>query len=459
MGSDRKSVARDKGLAAEAAPGAPELIAFPLASGGALPRLQPAPRIRQWQKDSPSAFAARCLPLNIANNNGWELLLPGGFDAVYSGADGLSAITIHAHNDGPCIASSHFGVGMLTLFTGYLFRTSADIHLRIGGPENVFRDGIQALSGILETDWSPYNATMNYRFTRSGRVRFRKGEPFAQIFPLPATYVNDFSVRFGNLAKDEPETSEDLGVWARSRQKFNADLHDGCPEATKQKWQKLYYRGYYPDGERKHPEHTIRLNPAAFSQSGLPPQPADPSRTESATGPTPSTGLQMMSGLLRASQVDWRLSRAIDELASRLDDVIVFHPPELEGLAALRADTAYVNVRFLALPADNPVALLKAECRHEKVLTVASDYLLTGEFWGNLYKYFRLLDEKYEAIRLGQFKSRRGFHTSQELDAALACPSDLLEPLHTTTIVLSRREALGEENPSTFLARDRLIWA
>ena len=53
------------------------------------------------------------------------------------------------------------------------------------GPINRPKDGIAALSGIIETDWSPYSFTMNWIFTRPDTpVRFEKGEPYCYIFPV-----------------------------------------------------------------------------------------------------------------------------------------------------------------------------------------------------------------------------------------------------------------------------------
>ena len=55
----------------------------------------------------------------------------------------------------------------------------------VQGPINRPKDGIAALSGIIETDWSPYSFTMNWMFTRPGTpVRFEKGEPYCHIFPV-----------------------------------------------------------------------------------------------------------------------------------------------------------------------------------------------------------------------------------------------------------------------------------
>ncbi len=426
------------------------LTAYPLATPDSLPTLQPAPRIRPWQRNTAESFAGRCLPLNMANNNGWELLLPGGFDAVYTGHRGLSAIAIYPHGDGPCIAGSHFGEGMLTLFTGYLFRTSDDVHLQISGPANFFRDGVHGLTGLIETDWSPYNATMNYAFTRAGRARFRKGEPFAQITPLPAHYVDAFEVGFGELERDEPQTAEDFAVWSKSRAAFNHGLHSGDPKIVKEKWQKLYYRGLYPDGERKACKHATRLTPAAFSDTGLP-------NTQS-HAPAASPDLLPATALLRADKIDWRLSRTIDEVATRVAQVLIFHPENLRGIENFVTEIPYTQVEAISIDYEGrAISQLRQQCRFDTVLQIETDFLLLDGFWSRFEDYRRLLEEKYDGIELSRFQARYAYQTRQQLDEALSSPSDLLEPKRDTLTVLVRRDRLGQGNLKLFHAKDKLI--
>ena len=52
------------------------------------PLIRPAPAKRDWMDGTPESFAYRCLPLNIANAHGWELLNPCAFDACWNGGDG-----------------------------------------------------------------------------------------------------------------------------------------------------------------------------------------------------------------------------------------------------------------------------------------------------------------------------------------------------------------------------------
>ena len=51
------------------------------------PFIRPAPPTRDWMDATSDSFAYRCLPLNIANAHGWELLSPIGFSAKWSGGN------------------------------------------------------------------------------------------------------------------------------------------------------------------------------------------------------------------------------------------------------------------------------------------------------------------------------------------------------------------------------------
>ena len=62
---------------------------------GWAPLIRPAPVKREWMDNTPDSFAYRCLPLNIANAHGWEILCPCAFDALWNGEAGTGAVTIY----------------------------------------------------------------------------------------------------------------------------------------------------------------------------------------------------------------------------------------------------------------------------------------------------------------------------------------------------------------------------
>lgn len=227
--------------------------------------IRPAPQSRTWMDATPHQFAYRCLPLNIANSHGWEILSLAGFRARWDGGATIADIVIE-HDDpaGPVAAMSHFGSAILTIPVAGLMRTEPGYDLWVTGPFNRPKADIQALSGLIETDWLPFTFTMNWIFTRAGEwVRFDEGEPVCAFFPVPRGLVERCDPAFG-LIDNHPDLSERFTAYTASRSKFNADLQvEGSPART-DKWQKTYFRG--PE-EEVSPPHRTKLRAPPFKPS------------------------------------------------------------------------------------------------------------------------------------------------------------------------------------------------
>lgn len=224
--------------------------------------IRPAPQARDWMDQTGDRFAYRCLPLNIANSHGWELLCPQGFEAVWSGRKDKDAIRIFFDDpDGPRPAVSHFGHGILTFHVQGLIRTEPGYDLWVAGPVNRPKPHIHALTGIVETDWSPHSFTMNWKFTSSSRtVRFERGEPFCAFFPVERGLVERF-VPTIRRPEDDPELWAEHQRSKESRDAFLRDLKVPDSEARAQRWQRHYFRG--PDAPVV-PAHRTKLRLEPF---------------------------------------------------------------------------------------------------------------------------------------------------------------------------------------------------
>jgi hypothetical protein len=193
--------------------------------------------------------AYRCLPLSMANTTGWEILCPMGFTAEWNGGLMINDISLKAdvpHPDFSHFAQSHFSHGVLTLHPGYLFRTPPGWSMWAMGPPNHVKDGIQPLAGLIETDWLPFPFTMNWIFTRPGKVHFAKGEPFCFITLVQDKAMADFDVVQKPLERDADMLGQ-YDAWYKQRETFNARLRKEDPDAMKEAWQRFYFRGELPD--------------------------------------------------------------------------------------------------------------------------------------------------------------------------------------------------------------------
>jgi hypothetical protein len=249
-------------------PSVVRLIAYQVSP--AAPTLRPASPRREWMDATNQRFAYRCLPLTIANQHGWELLCPCAFEAEWNGEVGPHAIRVEPLGGaGGILPGSHFGEGVLTFHTEYLFRTESPYNLMVTGPINHRKDGIAPLSAIVETDWLPFTFTMNWVFTRPGvPVRFDEGEPFCQLFPLDCAVAESARPEIRALESD-PELLAKYQGWCAARGDFNQALNDPNSQATRDQWQRFYMRGTLHTGEPVAPErHRTRLNLCPFTSAG-----------------------------------------------------------------------------------------------------------------------------------------------------------------------------------------------
>lgn len=220
--------------------------------------IAPGERKRDWMDNTGNKFAYRCLPLTIANQYGWDFLVPESFEATWNGNPDINAITIKSDSNNLNV-SSRFGTGILTFNLEVIVKTDKDTNLMITGPINAGKNFIFPMSGILETDWMPYTFTMNYKFIVPNQtVRFEKGEPFCRIFPVPKN-IDSYSFTI-DLPENHPDLKNEERKWADARSKFM----ESAPTYNSKEWSEnlpgFYYKGMYADGTKPDTDHKTRLS-------------------------------------------------------------------------------------------------------------------------------------------------------------------------------------------------------
>lgn len=234
---------------------------------GCAPRIRAASSSREWMDATPERFAYRCLPLNIANSHGWEILSPCGFEAEWNGGSRVEDVTVRPDpGTEPHVAPvALFGQGTFTFHVEGLFRTAEGVDLWVGGSPNAAKDGVAPLGGIIETDWTPYSFTMNWRFTRPGHViRFEENEPFCFFFPVERRLIESVEPRIAPI-EEHPELKRQFEEWSASRDAFQQAVAETRPANPSEKWQKFYYRGLNADGSRGAPDHRSKLRLKDFA--------------------------------------------------------------------------------------------------------------------------------------------------------------------------------------------------
>jgi hypothetical protein len=254
----------------------PELIAYQVHEGVEHPIIA-GPVARAWMDATPGRFANRCLPMLIANQAGWLLLNPVTVLLTWDGTRSVSGVSVVVEDEsvdaasesprppaGVLSATSHFGQGIVTWHVPYLFRTSPGWNLLVRGPSNCPKDGIYALEGLVETDWTAATFTMNWQLTRPGlAVRFEAGEPYAMVVPQRRGDVELFEPVVRSMAR-EPQLLAEHRRWAASREVFNRELRAG-DLAEGPGWQREYFQGRGMSGDAAQ-QHQRRLHVREFSQ-------------------------------------------------------------------------------------------------------------------------------------------------------------------------------------------------
>jgi hypothetical protein len=229
----------------------------------------PAPRRRAWMDSAKDHWPNRCLPLLIANETGWVMLNTHPFRATWDGGQSGAAVTIEfpGEEPTPVPVSSHFGMGIITFRVPFIFRTPPGWNLLARGPANLPKDGISALEGVVETDWSYANFTMNWQITRPGTtIEFVEGEPFCMIVPQRRGELESFTPEILDLSAD-PRMEDEFERFGAAReelqiQKFLAEFSREY-QSYRKAWEGSYYRGRTPSGEAA-PEHVTKVHLAPF---------------------------------------------------------------------------------------------------------------------------------------------------------------------------------------------------
>ena len=224
--------------------------------------LEPAKLQRDWMDQSIRRSAYRCLPMAMANQAGWMVGCPATFKARWTAAkpDAPVKITYSDEKDarGGSVASM-FGSGIVSFILPWLFRTSSGIGLWVRGPANMPKSDCMALKGLVETDWSPYPFTMNWKINKPKiDVWFKKGEPICMLTPFPMGLLEDVSPRqeMIEFQKELHQNFDQAVAQRRESIQTRAPLDEG-------KWELTYMQGRCPDGARA-PEHRSNLKLAAF---------------------------------------------------------------------------------------------------------------------------------------------------------------------------------------------------
>ncbi len=253
--------------------------------------IEPAPPRRQWMDELPQKLGYKCLPMAIANRYGWIIRCPVSFTCVWGGGDGPADLRITFKERAERFKheiAAHFPSGVLTFNLPFLFETPEGIGLIIRGATNFFKFNCAPLDGVSETDWSPYNFSMNWKVIKPDiPVEFEKGDPICMVTPVDMNLLEQCEPVLVPKASN-PALMEQTKAFHMHRieKRKNRD-----PGELKYKEDWDYMHGRYPDG-REHPCHRSKLILKPLEDRRRNPPPLE----TKFTGPPPASCPSMKKG-------------------------------------------------------------------------------------------------------------------------------------------------------------------
>lgn len=208
------------------------------------PNIEQASSRRHWMDASSDSHPYHCIPVVRANSHGWQITLPQDVTVVWNGGEGADAIEIlqgrmlegYDYN----LADTSLGHGVLSFHPYILVKTPEPYNLYVTGAPNFIMQGAVPLTGVVETWWSPYTFTMNWKIRYINRpVTFKKGMPYCFFFPINSLELENWTLAEKDI-KDHP-FSKEHEEWAIDRRDNPQKRHhfykkgiapNGCPIAN-----------------------------------------------------------------------------------------------------------------------------------------------------------------------------------------------------------------------------------
>jgi hypothetical protein len=159
----------------------------------------------------------KCLPLSIANQQGYSIKSEYGFYATWNGENNFDGLKIEIEGKKeeidklyPAI-KNHFGYGIVTINMPFVMRTPPGVNLLVTAPLNQLMPGVTVMSGVVETDNLRNHFTFNLKLNiPHAKVYFPPNTPLATIIPIQRYFADDYELKFGEDIFEEKVYLEEL---------------------------------------------------------------------------------------------------------------------------------------------------------------------------------------------------------------------------------------------------------
>lgn len=206
------------------------------------PKVEQAKSRRDWMDNTTDKHPYKCIPITRANAHGWTIRLPHDIIVQWDGGDqpgNLQILEGHYMDNGIGLVDTSLGSGVLSFHPGMLVKTPKPYNLYVTGAPNELVKGAVPLTGVVETWWSPYTFTMNWKIRYVNRpVLFPKGLGYVHFFPINSVELEEWSTTVKPV--EEHVHYKEYIEWSADRAANPQKRHDyykhgvdpsGCPIA------------------------------------------------------------------------------------------------------------------------------------------------------------------------------------------------------------------------------------
>ena len=212
---------------------------------------QNAPEIRQsrlkrdWMDETYKKHAYQCLPMTMANVNGWELVLEEDLVVQWDGGNLPVTVLSGGEQNGRTVAFPSI-IGIISIGMGWTINTEEGYSMWLSGSPNYFVDGAVPLAATIPSSWWPDEVQMNWKITEIGKpVVFPAGSPFCFFNIYSDSLLPSVTFEIKNLW-DNPDLIESRVKYNEAKAKNNIE--------NPWTWTKGIKTGLDADGKRIGPE-------------------------------------------------------------------------------------------------------------------------------------------------------------------------------------------------------------
>ncbi len=192
------------------------------------------PLNKHHKRDWFTPYFYKCLPLSIANMQGFAFSSPFSFEVFWNGETHPKGISVNVYNDSDIhnfekmnhvSILSEFGHGIFTMHFPLILKTPPNVNLMTIAPPNYPLPGVSPMSGVIEADNLSFTFTLNFKIDLPNTlIKIEKNYPLMGIIPIPRYYCDSFKLvnAYDVLNKDDIEEQRQIAKeQGNSRNKQN----------------------------------------------------------------------------------------------------------------------------------------------------------------------------------------------------------------------------------------------